>query len=830
MRITSNSFAQIRHSARKCFTTIALAFATLLCFSNQQKAFSQAVKLEAEYSSSITIDGNPSDWAKLRSGNAKMDTKGRGPHGNLGVDIQYSWDYTNLYILVKENTNYALASAENPAVDVADFQAGPYFHDTIGFWLDLDNNSGKPDGLGGIVFDNDADFQPWFGFSSTGRTDLIYARQNNSGNVMSLGGLANAKVATGGTFAKHNRTIEIAMAWADIAASVDSARQPEGDLTKAIKPGYTFGSEPLLVLYNYTGQAFIGPNPGSPGSGVDSNSRDIELIASAPVIDAAFTTGITVDGNVGDWASLSSGVVKMNTKGRGPNGTLEVDIKYAWNQTNLYILVAEKTDQYVFTAENPAVDVTDFQAGPYFHDTIGFWLDLDNNSGKPDGLGGIVFDNDADFQPWFGFSSTERTDLIYGRQNNSGNVMSLGGLANAKMATGGTFTKHNRTIEIAMAWADIAASVDSARQPGGDLTKVIVPGYTFGSEPLLVGYNYTGQAFIGPNPGSPGNGIDSDSRDIRLVSGAPVTDAAYTTGVTVDGNAADWASLSSGVVKMNTKGRGPNGTLEVDIKYAWNQTNLYILVAEKTDQYVFTAENPAADVADFQAGPYFHDTIGFWLDLDNNSGQADGKGGFIFDNDADFQPWFGFSSTERTDLIYGRQNNSGNVMSLGGLANAKMATGGTFAKHNRTIEIAMAWADIAASVDSARQPGGNLTTAIVPGYTFGSEPLLVGYNYTGQAFIGPNPGSPGNGIDSDSRDIKLVGSATISLKIKAGPGQIELSWPGIGTGYELQVSTGLNPANWVATGAPFQDVDGFNKIILPKASQDAAFYRLRKAQ
>ena len=194
MKTTTSPLAKIRHSARKCFTTIALAGATLLCLSDQQTAFSQAVKLEAAYSTSITIDGNASDWANLGSGNAKMDTKGRGLHGNLAVDIQYAWDYTNLYILVKENTNYALALAENPAADVTEFQAGPYFHDTIGFWLDLDNNSGSTNGSGGIVFDNDADFQPWFGFSSTARTDLVYARQDNSGGVMNLGG--KCKVST----------------------------------------------------------------------------------------------------------------------------------------------------------------------------------------------------------------------------------------------------------------------------------------------------------------------------------------------------------------------------------------------------------------------------------------------------------------------------------------------------------------------------------------------------------------------------------------------------------------------------------------------------------
>src|SRR6185436_6504018 len=150
------------------------------------------------------------------------------------------------------------------------------------FWLDLDNNAGTPNGSGGVVVENNADFQPWFGFSSSGRTDLIYARQNDSGSL-NLGGLANVQVATAGTFAQHNRAIEVAMKWADIAASVDPTRQPGGDITKVIRPGFTFGSEPLLICKDYNGQAFIGPQQYSPGSGVDVNSRDIRLVSTAKV-------------------------------------------------------------------------------------------------------------------------------------------------------------------------------------------------------------------------------------------------------------------------------------------------------------------------------------------------------------------------------------------------------------------------------------------------------------------------------------------------------------------------------------------------------------------
>ena len=64
-----------------------------------------------------------------------------------------------------------------------------------------------------------------------------------------------------------------------MASVVEAGRQPGGDLPTAIMPGYTFGSEPLLVYNDFNAQAFIGPDPCNPPSGVDANSRDIRLVA-----------------------------------------------------------------------------------------------------------------------------------------------------------------------------------------------------------------------------------------------------------------------------------------------------------------------------------------------------------------------------------------------------------------------------------------------------------------------------------------------------------------------------------------------------------------------
>jgi hypothetical protein len=471
----------------------------------------------------IMVDGDTSDWAKLPSGVVTMDTKGRGSNGTLAVDIKYAWDYTNVYILVMESTNQVVAQVAQEAPDVTAYQATPWTFDTIGFWLDLNNNAGTTNETGDVVVENNADFQPWFGFSSTAQTDLMFARVNDSTTPMDLAELPNARVATGGTFAGHDRRIEVALAWADMASVVEAGRQPGGDLPTAIMPGYTFGSEPLLVYNDFNAQAFIGDDPGNPPSGVDANSRDIRLVESVKVVDAAFSSEIKVDGDSRDWANLQSGVVTMDTQGRGTNGTLAIDILYAWNQTNLYVLVKENTNNITATTNNiPSLQAQEapnaeaYQNGAWFFDSIGFWFDLDNNAGTVED-GAMVVENNADYQPWFGFSSSGRTDLIYGRLNDS-STMNLEGLQNARIATGGTFTSHDRVIEIALPWADLAATVDVARQPGGDLVNAIKPGYTFGSEPLLINNEYNGQAFIGPLMYFPGNGIDIYSRDIRLAA------------------------------------------------------------------------------------------------------------------------------------------------------------------------------------------------------------------------------------------------------------------------------------------------------------------------
>jgi hypothetical protein len=532
--------------------------------------------LDAAYTAEIKIDGEVGDWASLSSGSLTMDTQGRGTNGTLAVDLRYAWDYTHLYILVKENPSYTVAKVRQEAADASAYQNAPWAVDSIAFWMDLDNNAGLVQN-GTPVVENNADFQPWFGFSSSGRTDLIYGRLNDSGS-MNLDGLAKAKVATGGTFAQHDRRIEIAIAWADVAAAVDPNRQPGGDVTQAITPGFVFGSEPLLVYNDYNAQAFLGPDQWNPPSGVDTHSVDVRLVSGAKIVDADYSADIQVDGESSDWSSLGSGIITMDTQGRGSKGTLAVDIRYAWDQTHLYILVKENPSYAVANVRQEAANQAAYQAGPWAVDSIAFWMDLDNNAGTlKDGL--LVVENNADFQPWFGFSSSGRTDLIYSRANNSG-TMNLDGLAHAKVATGGGFATHDRRIELALPWADLAAAVDPARQPGGDITKAIVTGFTFGSEPLLVYNDFNAQAFIGPDPWNPPSGGDSDSRDIRLVdAGGPVTPPNLTIQSSGDSVIVRWPASATGFVLETTAALGSAAVWskyagEISVENGMNQATL----------------------------------------------------------------------------------------------------------------------------------------------------------------------------------------------------------------------------------------------------------------
>lgn len=255
---------------------------------------SRAMVLNAPYAPGLPVDANSAHWAGLGATPVYFDVSELNTYraGNLAVTIQYAWDYTNMYVLVLENTNKWTAATQQEASDQGTYQADPWYFDSIALFIDLQNNAGTSDN-GEVVVKDNGDFQPWFGLSSAGLTTLYYARANDN-TTFDVAGLANAVIATSGNFTNHNRAIEVAIAWADLAADVNTGEQPGGNLLAAVQPGYKFGSEPLMIYNDYHSQGFLGGtndlgNPSNPASGVDTNSVDVLLMP--PVLSLQHQSG-----------------------------------------------------------------------------------------------------------------------------------------------------------------------------------------------------------------------------------------------------------------------------------------------------------------------------------------------------------------------------------------------------------------------------------------------------------------------------------------------------------------------------------------------------------
>jgi hypothetical protein len=209
--------------------------------------------------------------------------------------------------------------------------------------------------------------------------------------------------------------------------------------------------------------------------------------------------------------------------------------------------------------------------------------------------------------------------------------------------------------------------------------------------------------------------------------------------ITVDGNAADWAGIGSDVVALNTGGRGQ---LLVNVRFAWDASRLYILAEEQSGDLAATE---AANQTAYGAAPYNFDTVALFLDVDNsNNGEQTAQ---------DFSPWFGLSSTSRTDLFAYRANNDGTYVgaSLPSSSLSNLWNDGLPA----VVEAGLNWSDLALVINVGRQPVGGLAAAITAGFNFGCEPLLVDDSFAKQSFIGGSQFVAPTGLDANSRNIVL---------------------------------------------------------------------------
>nr|MCU0792357.1 NEW3 domain-containing protein [Opitutaceae bacterium] len=175
------------------------------------------------------LDGTGRGWGGIASSALDHDLAALGK-GHAAARYRWAWDANALYVLIEET--------RAPAT-VAECPHGLYFGggefkraNGVSFWLDFSGRGTTENG----------DFAPRFGFSSTGRRDLYTCTLNHRVLVSSR---PAAEVFTSG--APGSRIIEARIPWAEIDAMLAEELLPVGGLRAAVRPGYGFGCQPLLI-------------------------------------------------------------------------------------------------------------------------------------------------------------------------------------------------------------------------------------------------------------------------------------------------------------------------------------------------------------------------------------------------------------------------------------------------------------------------------------------------------------------------------------------------------------------------------------------------------
>jgi hypothetical protein len=239
----------------------------------------------------ITVDGDASDWASLSSDTVSMDLSLISvDNGDLAADYRMAWDDSYLYILIEEQAGDLLAT-EPVCVDCSDPNmndgaGGEVYYDSLSLFFDFANDIKVPVGSA-------SEIEAWLGIglASAGQDDLIIAWTNGNWGPHDPGLVANAQYAASGTLG--SRVVELAIAWADIDATVEAARLPAGGMAVNVAPGFTFGCDPRLndLEKQWTqtataGAAWLnGTLWGTAPSGNDTDSIDVKLVCSPSDLD-----------------------------------------------------------------------------------------------------------------------------------------------------------------------------------------------------------------------------------------------------------------------------------------------------------------------------------------------------------------------------------------------------------------------------------------------------------------------------------------------------------------------------------------------------------------
>ncbi len=260
----------------------------------------------------------------------------------------------------------------------------------------------------------------------------------------------------------------------------------------------------------------------------------------------------------------------------------------------------------------------------------------------------------------------------------------------------------------------------------------------------------------------PGNSVFIDDMWIldyvpAIPSSAYVTKADKAT-ITVDGNASDWAGLSSDVVNFDLASVPvqPNGNLNVDYRMAWDDDYLYVLVQELPGDQVATEAANLAAMNDGAGGDILYDSLALYFDFTNNSlpGTAEG---------IDLWLIIGLASQGQNDLLLAWTNGGWGPHDPNALDYSQYAAAGSLG--SRVVEARISWSALDAAINPDRLPDGGLVANVGPGMLFGADPRLADLENSwdpataerGAAwFNGTLWSAQPNGNDVFSVDVKLI--------------------------------------------------------------------------
>jgi len=216
-----------------------------------------------------------------------------------------------------------------------------------------------------------------------------------------------------------------------------------------------------------------------------------------------------------------------------------------------------------------------------------------------------------------------------------------------------------------------------------------------------------------------------DSYQVTL-SQATIVNADRTFGtITVDGNAADWATLDdSDVVDFNLAAvpDQPKGNLHVKYRLAWDPDYLYILVQEQPGDTLAKEANQVGGMGldwslnDSTGGDAYYDALALYFDFTNIHPILGGREGISL------WLYLGLNSKGSTDMMMAWTNATWAQHDSVAIANGMARTSGTLG--SRITEAKVKWSDLDSAINYWLLPEGGLAAAVKPGYIFGCNPRL----------------------------------------------------------------------------------------------------------